>query len=90
MWAGFDFRIGKHIVATPNGAFTVSTVMRRVAGQQWSKDLVKGICGSPSQPIPGMPGHKLQAFAKKFESEMPYRPVFMLAPPAAERKAPAV
>ena len=73
-------RTGEHIVATRTGTFTVSTVMQRSEGRQWSKELLKDVKGSPAEPVPGTGSRKLQAFVKKFEDEKQDEKVFMPAP----------
>ena len=80
VWVGFMMRSGEHVVATRTGTFTVSTVMRRAEGKQWSSELLKDIRGSPGEPIPGSGSRKLQAFAKKFEDAKPDERVFMPVP----------
>ena len=82
VWVGFVMRTGEHVVATAKGVFSVSTVMRRSPGSQWSAELVKSICGSPQEPIPGTQSRRLQAFAKKFEDDRQEKIVYAPAPPS--------
>ena len=66
VWLGFIMRSGEHLVGTSRGVFRASTVMRRSSDKRWSKQLLKEICGSPANPVPGTPGRRIPAFAKKF------------------------
>ena len=68
-WVGFVMRTGEHLIATSGGVFKVSTVMRRPADQRWSETLIKEIKGSPEEPIPGMSGRRILAYAKKYQQE---------------------
>lgn len=85
IWVGYVMRAGEHIVATRTGTFTVSTVMRRSEGKQWSKELLKEIIGSLGEPVPGSGYRKLQAFAKKFEDAKPDAFQFMPATPQEQQ-----
>ncbi|MBN71658.1 MAG: hypothetical protein CME32_20555 [Gimesia sp.] len=67
IWVGFVIRSGEHLVATKNGVFKVSTIMRRTSDKRWSAKLVKEMKGSPEEPIPGTKERRIIAFAKKYE-----------------------
>ena len=68
-WVGFVVRTGEHLVATSIGVFRVSTIMRRPADQRSSETMIKEIKGSPEEPIPGMSGRRIPAYAKKYQEE---------------------
>ena len=78
VWVGFMMRSGEHLVGTAKGVFRVSTVMRRTADKRWSAELIKGIAGSPEEPVPGSSqGRRIPAFAKKFEDPAPDKAVYV-------------
>ncbi len=79
VWLGFVTRSGEHLVGTERGVFRVSTVMRRPAGKRWSMELLNKIGGTPELPVPGAPGRRIPAYAKKFEDSKPGQAVFVPA-----------
>ena len=71
-WVGIVPRSGEHLVATNTGVYKVSTIKRRMASERWSAEWVKGIVGSPAEPMPGSttrPKHRLVAYAKRIPDE---------------------
>ena len=85
---GYVMRTGEHVVSTRNGTFTVSRVMRRSEGKQWSSALLKEITDSPGEPVPGTVSRRLQAFAKKFENAKPDATTFMPTPTTEQQVRP--
>ena len=84
VWVGFMMRSGEHCVATANGVFRVSTIMRRPEGKQWSSSLVKDMKGTPKEPVPGKSSRHIPAFAKKFEDTNENKAVFLPVPQAEQ------
>ena len=71
-WVGIVPRSGEHLVATDTGVYKVSTIKRRMASERWSAECVKGIVGSPAEPMPGStirPKHRLVAYAKRIPDD---------------------
>ena len=71
-WVGIVPRSGEHLVATDTGVHKVSTIKRRMASERWSAEWVKGIVGSPAEPMPGStmrPKHRLIAYAKRLPDD---------------------
>ena len=71
-WVGIVPRSGEHLVATDTGVHKVSTIKRRMASERWSAEWVKGIVGSPAEPMPGStmrPKHRLMAYAKRLPDD---------------------
>ena len=64
-WIGVVPRSGEHLVAAATGVYKVSTIKRRPADKRWSGELIRGIVGSPDEPVPGSGSRRLQAYAKK-------------------------
>ena len=76
-WVGFAMRTGEQLVATGRGVFLVSRVMRRPADQRLSETIIKEIKGSPEEPIPGMSGRRIPAYAKKYQQEPAEKVVYV-------------
>ena len=58
-----------HLIGTPNGVYKVGTLRRRPDGEQWSRDMIKSIVGSPQQPQPGSGTRRITTFAKRKTDE---------------------
>ena len=67
IWVGITMRTGEHLVATCQGEFRVSAIMRRPADQRWSEELVKSMKGTPEEPLPGSNSRRIPAFANKYK-----------------------
>ena len=67
IWVGITMRTGEHLVATCQGVFRVSAIMRRPADQRWSEELVKSMKGTPEEPLPGSNSRRIPAFANKYK-----------------------
>ena len=83
-WIGVVPRSGEHLVAATAGVYKVSTIMRRPADKRWSSELIRGIVGSPEEPVPGSGSRKLQAYAKKATEEAPGSVAYAPAPEVEE------
>ncbi len=77
VWLGFIMRSGEHLVGTSRGVFRVSAVIRRPSDKRWSAQMLKEIGGSPADPVPGTPGRRIPAFAKKFQADGSERATFI-------------
>ena len=53
VWVGCTIRSGEHLVATTNGVFKVSSVVRRAEDKRWSHELISQVRGTPKEPVPG-------------------------------------
>ena len=63
-----------HLIGTSGGVYKVGCIKTKPDGEQWSKEMVKSIVGSPEQPQPGVNARRITTFAKKkldVESERP-------------------
>ena len=81
-------RTGEHLVATSQGVFRVSTIMRRPADQRWSEELVKGMKGTPGEPVPGSSGRRIPAFAIKYKDARPENIAYAPMPAMEEDQNP--
>ena len=52
-------------MATPSGVSKVSTIRRMASDRRWSAQMVRAIAGSPGEPVPGVSGRRITAFAKR-------------------------
>ena len=64
IWVGCMTRSGEHLVATANGIFKASSVVRRSQDKMWSSDRLSQIKGSPQEPVPGSGTSRVTAYAK--------------------------
>ena len=67
VWLGCTVRSGEHLIGTTRGVYKVSSVMRRAEDKRWSSEMIKGIQGSPMEPVPGSGTSRITAFAKTKE-----------------------
>ena len=88
IWVGITMRTGEHLVATSQGVFRVSTIMRRPADQRWSEELVKGMKGTPGEPVPGSSGRRIPAFAIKYKDARPENIAYAPMPAMEEDQDP--
>ena len=58
-------RSGEHLVSSESGVHKVCTVRRVDPSTRWSVELVKGIKGTPKEPVPGQISRRITAYAKK-------------------------
>ena len=72
IWLGATIRDGMTLVGTPGGVYKVSAIKRKPDGEQWSRDMIKAIVGSPQQPQPGVNTRRVTTFAmKKLDPDAP-------------------
>ena len=64
VWVGCTVRSGEHLVATPNGVFKVSSIVRKAEDSRWSADRLDQMRGNPKEPVPGSGSSKIVAYAK--------------------------
>ena len=76
VWLGCTIRSGEHLIGTERGVFTVSSVNRCPEDKRWSIDLIKGLKGTPREPVPGSGTSKVHAYAKPVEEESKSTPTF--------------
>ena len=88
VWVGFVMRTGEHLVATENGVYKVSTLVRRPADKRWSATMTKAIAGTPGEPIPGSGCRKLIAFASQRPEASAAAPAVMPAHETAAKPEP--
>ncbi len=67
VWLGCTVRSGEHLVATANGVYKVSSVIRGPEDRRWSSELLEKIRGTPREPVPGSGSTRPTAFAKRRE-----------------------
>ena len=53
------------LIGTTTGVYKVGTIRRKPDGEQWSKEMIRGIVGSPQQPEPGVGTRRITTFANK-------------------------
>ena len=56
IWLGIIERIEETIIGTPNGVIKCRTINRMAEGEQWNRELVLGMRGTPWEPVPGKQG----------------------------------
>ena len=65
VWLGCAVRDGMTLVGTATGVYKVGTIKRKADGEQWSKDNVISIVGTPQKPQQGVDNRRITTFAKK-------------------------
>ena len=65
VWIGCTIRDGMALIGTPAGVYKVGALKRQPDGEQWSKDTVNSIVGSPHKPQPDVNNRRITTFAKK-------------------------
>ena len=55
-WLGIIERTEESIIGTYNGVVKCRTINRMADGEQWHRDMVLGMRGSPWEPVPGKQG----------------------------------
>ena len=51
-------------MATPNGVFKVSNIVRKAEDSRWSADRIEQMRGNPKEPVPGSGSSKMVTYAK--------------------------
>ena len=87
VWLGCAIRDGMTLVGTATGVYKVGTIKRKPDGEQWSKENVKNIVGTPQQPQPGVETRRVTTFAKKKLDETQREPV-QFQPPTDKAPEP--
>ena len=64
VWVGCTVRTGEHLVATPDGVFKVSSIVRKAEDRRWSSERLEQLRGTPNEPVPGSGSSKMVAYAK--------------------------
>ena len=59
LWLGQARSSNESVIGTMNGVVRAYTVKRHGPERQWSADLVRGLVGTPQQPNPNVPGHRI-------------------------------
>ena len=59
LWLGQARSSNESVIGTMNGVVRAYTVKRHGPERQWSADLVRGLAGTPQQPNPNVPGHRI-------------------------------
>ena len=64
VWMGCNVRDGMAIIGTIAGVFKAGTFRRKLEGENWSADMIKGIAGTPQKPDPTTEHRRVTTFTK--------------------------